>query len=133
LFKKGFAMVFHLWMSHILIILVPFISPLLCIPYPLLFKMASLYHLPTQMQCISVLFTLRHSLFLSLLPLDPSNSPTIANMFSIRMYDHVCIYVSIYSLVFHIWEKICNLCFSEPDLCHLAWWFPVLSIYLQTT
>jgi hypothetical protein len=44
----------------------------------------------------------------------------------------LCICLSFGSF-FHIWEKTCVLCFSEPVLLHLAWYPPLTSIYLQST
>jgi hypothetical protein len=35
--------------------------------------------------------------------------------------------------VFHVWDKTCRLCVSEPGLLHLTWCPPIISIYLQTT
>jgi hypothetical protein len=43
-----------------------------------------------------------------------------------------CVYLSLGS-IFHIWEKTCGLCLSEPGLLHLTWYPWIASIYLQTT
>jgi hypothetical protein len=55
--------------------------------------------------CFSIHY---HSLFLSILPLVPSNSLTITNMFYIYVYIlsflHFCIHLS-FGFIFHIWEK----------------------------
>jgi hypothetical protein len=92
-------MVFHPWIYCTLIQLTPFVIIPYTVPNPLLFssfQCVSLCHLPTQMQCILILVTLYHALFLSLLPLVASNSPTITNMFYIYidMWSHL--YLSIY-------------------------------------
>jgi hypothetical protein len=41
----------------------------------------------------------------------------------------LCICLSI----FHLWEKTCGLCFSEPGLLHLTWCPPIAFIYFQST
>jgi hypothetical protein len=44
----------------------------------------------------------------------------------------VFIYIFIFGSIFHIWEKACGLCLSEPSLLYLTWCPPIASIYLQT-
>jgi hypothetical protein len=54
---------------------------------------------------------------------------------------HLCLYMVmlvfvdmfVFGSIFHVWEKTCSLCVSEPGLLHLTWYLPVASIYLQTT
>jgi hypothetical protein len=44
----------------------------------------------------------------------------------------VFVYMFIIGTIFHIWEKTCGFCVSEPGLLHLTC-LPIASIYLQTT
>jgi hypothetical protein len=118
------------------------IQPLHYSPLPLYFSPPALFqqfsvHIlissTSQMSCFMVLLMRYHSLFLSLFPWIPQSSSTITYMFYIWVvYDHVCFCVC-FSLgyVFHMWEKTCGLCLSEPGLLHLTC-PPIVSIYLQT-
>jgi hypothetical protein len=75
---RVFTLVFHLWIYHTLIRLTPFIVlPFLFPPIPYYSIGFNMFcHLPTQMQCILMLFDLYHSLFPSFLPLVLLNSLT---------------------------------------------------------
>jgi hypothetical protein len=55
--------------------------------------------------------------------------PPLAS-FSLLQQSHVCV---IYGSNFHMWEKTCNLCLSDPGLLHLAWCSPFPPIHLQMT
>jgi hypothetical protein len=46
------------------------------------------------------------------------------------MFVFVCMFI--FGSIFHIWEKICDVCLSEPGLLHLTWCPPIASIYLHT-
>jgi hypothetical protein len=52
---------------------------------------------------------------------------------SLYMIMLVFVYMFIFGFIFHIWEKTCSLCLSEPDLLHLTWCPPIASIHFQTT
>jgi hypothetical protein len=43
-----------------------------------------------------------------------------------------CVCLS-FGSIFHVWEKTCGLCLSEPSLLHLPWCLPTASTYLPTT
>jgi hypothetical protein len=65
-----------------------------------------------------------HSLLLSLFPQVPSSTSTITNMLYIWVCIWSCLFLCIclsLGFIFHIWEKTCNLCLSEPGLLHLTW------------
>jgi hypothetical protein len=32
-------------------------------------------------------------------------------------------HIFVFGFIFHIWEKTCDLCLSEPSLFHLTWCF----------
>jgi hypothetical protein len=65
-------------------------------------------------------------------PPVPSNS-VVAKMFScVWSCLHLCIHVSFVS-VFHMWEKACYLCLSEPGLLYFTCYSLVPFIYLQAT
>jgi hypothetical protein len=49
------------------------------------------------------------------------------------LYDHACFCVFIFGSIFHIQEKTCSLCVSEPGLLHLTWCPPIASISLQAS
>jgi hypothetical protein len=72
-----------------------------CSSQPCLFKM----------KYILILFTLYHSLFLSLLLLLPSNSPAITIMFYINIYIHIYthIFVFIWSCLY-LWIHVSFVC-----------------------
>jgi hypothetical protein len=76
-------------------------------PAPLLFdslQFIALYYLHTQMQCVSIFFTLCHSLSLPCLSLIPLERLTNKILFSLSFsvfvhiytYNHICIHVYIY-------------------------------------
>jgi hypothetical protein len=108
----GLAMVFHTCI-YSLIRLTLSVAIFLNSPAPLLlnsFQCILLCYLHTQMQRILILFTLYHFLFLSCLPLVPSNSLPVSNMIyvstylSMRSYMYLCIHLSFRSS-FYIWEE----------------------------
>jgi hypothetical protein len=76
--------------------------------------------------------------FSFLFPLSPSsiewfhcyNHVPYLNLYMIML---VFVYMFIFESIFHIWEKTCNLCVSEPGLLHLKLYPPIASFYLQTT
>jgi hypothetical protein len=98
---------FHCSISHLPVLYINQIIPLyyslfLCPPSPLLFSSfhcASLCYLHTQMQCILILFTLCHSLFLSHLPLVHLNSLTITNILYINT-QYMSMYVFMHAFIF---------------------------------
>jgi hypothetical protein len=55
-----------------------------------------------------------------------------AYVYYIRSYMYLCVHIT-YGFSFYIWGKTCDLWLFEPDLLHLTWCSPVLSIYLQAT
>jgi hypothetical protein len=93
----GLAMVFHTCI-YSLIRLTLSVAIFLNSPAPLLlnsFQCILLCYLHTQMQRILILFTLYHFLFLSCLPLVPSNTPTITIMFSVCVCVCMCVCVCV--------------------------------------
>jgi hypothetical protein len=48
----------------------------------------------------------------------------------VYIYIHVIVFIFVFGSIFHLWEKTCNFCLSEPSLHHLTWRSPVPSIYL---
>jgi hypothetical protein len=113
-------------------------SPLSLPSQPPLFnsvQYTSLCPLPAQMWCFMILLMLYNSLFLSLLPQVPQSISTVANVFYIWVCIWSCLFLCIclsFGSIFHVWEKTCGLCVSEPGLLHLPWCPPITSIYLQT-
>jgi hypothetical protein len=73
-------------------------------------------------------YPLYHSLFLSLLPLVSSNSPTWKHVISLYIYvTYICTYIIMFVFmymfifwIYHICEKTCNLGLSEPGLLCLT-------------
>jgi hypothetical protein len=117
-------------------------SPLPFLPYLLLFnnfQCISLCHIPTQMHCILILFVLYYSLFLFLLSIVPSNSPSITNMLYICIYIvYICIwsylYLCAYLLALSSTYKRKYAVFVFLNLAYLTWCSPpVPIIYLKTT
>jgi hypothetical protein len=98
------------------------------------FQYTSLYPPPVQMWCMSILLTLYHSLFLSLLFWVPEwfHCYKCVLHMSVYMIMFVFVYMFIFGSVFHIWEKTCSLCLPEPGLLHVTWCPPIASIYFQT-
>jgi hypothetical protein len=48
------------------------------------------------------------------------------------VYMLVFVHMFFFGSIFHIWEKTCHFCVSDPGLLHLTWCPPIASIYLQT-
>jgi hypothetical protein len=44
----------------------------------------------------------------------------------------VFVYMFIFGSIFHIWEKTCIFCVSDPVQLHLVWCPPIASVYFQT-
>jgi hypothetical protein len=79
----------------------------------------SLYPLPSQMLCFMTLLVFYRSLFLSLFLQVPWSSSTITNMLYIWVCMCSCLFLCIclsFGSIFHIWEKTCSICLSEPVL-----------------
>jgi hypothetical protein len=106
-------------------------SPLpLYLPHPFFnsFQYSSLYPLPSHLMFYNIIDTL---IILFSFPSFP--------MFHYCMfYIWVCIWSCLFlctcvsfGSIFHIWEKTCGLCVSEPGLLYLTWCPLIASIYLQ--
>jgi hypothetical protein len=52
---------------------------------------------------------------------------------SLYMIMFVFVCMIIFGSIFHIEDKTCRFCISDPGLPHLAWFSPIASIYLQIT
>jgi hypothetical protein len=70
-------------------------------------------------------------------PLSPSSMEQFhcykrALHLSLYMILLVFVYMFIFGSVFHVWEKTCGLCVSQPGLLHLTWYPQIVSIHLQT-
>jgi hypothetical protein len=92
--------------------------------------------LPSQMLCFMILLMLYHSLFLSVSAWVPQSRSTITNIVYIWVCVGSCLLLCIclwFGSIFHLWEKTCGFCPSEPSLLHLTWCPPVAFIFLQTT
>jgi hypothetical protein len=60
-------------------------------------------------------------------PTSPSSPQTVPHFLSLSMYIWLCMYLCIhlsFGSNFHIWEKTCALCPSEPGLLCLPFIFP---------
>jgi hypothetical protein len=124
IFQEGFALIFQTCIYHTLIWLTLSLSP--CSPIiqqlSVHFVMLSSY----RDACISILFTLYHSLFLFHILLVSSNRITITIMVSLSLflfpYVCICIYIYVYKIIyafmytfifrssFHMWGKTCHFC-----------------------
>jgi hypothetical protein len=93
----------HMYMYCSLIRLTTYITYSLSSFFILLFnsfQSISLYYLHAQMQCISVLFTLYHSLYLSCLPIVLSDRLIHEIMFSLAVCLSLYVYVYVYKVIY---------------------------------
>jgi hypothetical protein len=136
---KGFLSVSPLWVYFTLVCSTPSIT----LPYPLtshsrLFQQLSIplliYSTFTDVMFM-ILLILYHSLFFFLLPLVHWVVPLLQHVLQMSLYMimFVFVYMFFFGSIFHIGEKTCVLCLSEPALLHLTWCPLITSIYLQTT
>jgi hypothetical protein len=53
----------------------------------------------------------------------------------IRAHTHtyMIMLIFVFGSIFHIWEKTCDLCLSEPGVLHLTWYSPDPSIGMWLT
>jgi hypothetical protein len=147
--QRGFIMLFHLWVyCHLLfnncntsvMLLLLSIFP----AYPYYSRACSEFPYSFFLYtCITFqYYSLSVIIFLFVFSLFSSNSPTTENMLYmlyiyiqniniyIWSYLYLCLHLSFWH-IFHIWQKTCALCLSEPGLLHLTRWSPVPSIYLK--
>jgi hypothetical protein len=121
--QRGIAMLFPQWIYCALISSPLYYSSLSFPPTPIIQQLSVHFIMPfpTQIQCISMLFTVYHSLFYSLHPLFSLNSPTIKNVCVC-----VCIWLHLY-LCMHLsfWSKgeflISPTKFPFLSLLHHSW------------
>jgi hypothetical protein len=114
-------------------------SPLSLSPRPLFFQQISI-HIVISATFTDVMFAILLVLYLFLLlylfPWVPQSSSTITDLFYKELFIWSCLVLCMclsFVSIFHIWEKTCGLCVSEPGLLHLTWYSPIASIYLRTT
>jgi hypothetical protein len=103
LFKKGFAMVFHLWIHGSLVRLTSSITfPYPSLPFPITQQLLVCFIMPSFYTDAMYFYMIHyHSLFFFLLPPVPLNSPAKTNMIHTHTHthtNHVCICVYIYLL-----------------------------------
>jgi hypothetical protein len=70
-----------------------------------------------------VLLMLHHSFPFSLSPSSVESFHCYKHVLHLSLYMImlVSVYMFIFGSIFHIWEKSCGLCLSEPGLLHLKW------------
>jgi hypothetical protein len=109
-------------------------NPFYCSPLPfylppLIFQLLSIH--------ILIASTFTDVMFYNIVdaPWPPQSSFTITNVFYIWVSIWSCLFLFIwlsFGSIFHLWEKKCCLCLSEPGLLHLTWYPPTASTYFPT-
>jgi hypothetical protein len=99
-------------------------------PFATAFNNASLYPLPSHLMLYCRTDALSFSFLSSMESFHCSKHVLHMGLYMIML---IFVYMFIFGSIFHIWEKTCGLCVSEPGLLHLTWCPPIPSIYLQTT
>jgi hypothetical protein len=99
------------------------------------FQYITLYPLLSQMFCFTILLMSVILFSFSSFPKFHRVVPLLQKCSMLRdcklSFLFLCQYLS-FGSIFHVWEKTCSLCLSEPGLHHLAWCPPIAFIYFQT-
>jgi hypothetical protein len=120
LFKKGFAMVFHLWIHGSLVRLTSSITfPYPSLPFPITQQLLVCFIMPSFYTDAMYFYMIHyHSLFFFLLPPVPLNSPAKTNMIHTHTHTHTQImFVFVSTFIFWIY-----LMYTRENMQWLSFW-----------